>query len=75
MFAGLGAVAVSALALVALELGLRASGLGAPPPGFESRLKYQRVYLPTFEPGSLADGRAVLHSVDPSLPLQWIAAE
>lgn len=75
LFAGLGAVAVSALALVALELGLRASGLGAPPPGFESRLKYQRVYLPTFEPGSLADGRAVLHSVDPRLPFQWIAAE
>lgn len=54
---------------VLLEVGLRAAGV-APPPA--STLRYQQVYPPILRPDALPDGRAVLATVDPRLPYQWI---
>lgn len=68
-----GAFLIALLALGLVETLLATLGLGVPRPGFESGLKYQRVYLPTLVPDALADGTPVLATEDPRFAYQWIA--
>lgn len=75
LLAVVAALAVCGLLLVGLELVLRAAGLGARPPGQESQLEYQRVYLPALVPHELADGTPILRTVDPRHPFQWVAPQ
>lgn len=70
-----GALAIAVLAIVCVEGALAMLGIGAPPPGFESGLEYQRVFLPTFEPTTRPNGEPALATVDPRLPYQWLEAE
>lgn len=70
-------LAVGALAFTAVLFGLtegalRLTGIGAPDASHSSRLKYQQIYLPILQPGLLADGTEILHTVDHRLPYQWI---
>jgi len=54
-----------ALALLAvLEGALRIFGIGDPCPGCGSRLGYQQIYLPIFEPAERADGTPTLRPAD-----------
>jgi hypothetical protein len=69
-----GALLLVAFALVGLEAALRAAGAGEPDPLRPSRLAYQRIALPILVPGLLSDGRAVLRTADPRLPVQWVDA-
>jgi lysophospholipase L1-like esterase len=71
----LGAVLLCVLLLVVLEGVLRLLGVGDPPEGLGSRLRYQQVFLPVLEPGALPDGTEVLHSTDARLPYAWVARE
>ena len=50
--------------LFALDFGIGAAGLASPPPGQESALGYQRVWLPSFERRTVASGDAVLATAD-----------
>lgn len=64
-----------ALAIAALlEVGLRLFGIGTPDP-LASDLPYQRIVQPVLQPGTLADGTAVLRTADPRLPVQFVRSE
>lgn len=75
--ANLALAALSLLTFVAMaalvEGGLRLAGLGAPDPATASRLRYQHLVLPAFEPGVRPDGAPVLRSADPRLERQSLA--
>ena len=69
-----GSLFLAALALAGLEAALRVAGAGEPGPLRPPRLAYQRIALPILVPGLLADGRPVLRTADPRLPVQWVDA-
>jgi hypothetical protein len=69
-----GALFLALFVLAILEASLRVAGAGEPDPLRPSRLAYQRIALPILVPGRLADGRAVLRTADPRLPVQWVDA-
>lgn len=69
------AFALVAAVVVGIELLLGATDLATAPPGQESELRYQRVYLPSFEPRTAPDGSAVLATADARHAFQWILQE
>lgn len=70
-----GSLLFTALLLAALEGALRFLGLGAPDEAQASRLKYQQIYLPIFEPATRPDGQRIFHTTDSRLPYQSILTE
>jgi tetratricopeptide (TPR) repeat protein len=70
-----GSLLVTVLLLAVLEAALRFTGIGAPDAGRPSRLKYQQIYLPVFEPATRPDGTQILRTTDSRLPYQSILAD
>ncbi len=70
-----GSLLVTVLLLALLEGALRITGIGATGAEHPSRLKYQQIYLPVFEPATRPDGTRILRTADRRLPYQSILAE